>query len=343
MHLVSRTPASLRPPGAMLAAGRRAGLATSIAVSLCVVAGCANSVDDPGPQSTRETVLDVPDAVAPIIDERGGTVQPGSMRLFVDEYHRDKLDFIVRAATTDCLRRQGYTGPVDRVRVPDPLYGSAVVLPPWLETQAARFGFLPPQPLADLVANGVEIRTSAQDRAEEIRELFRRSDRFYDDLDAAKETTRYKDAAAACKSDPAVARWSSLDIDEPAQGPWLEEFTADQTQAFADPAMTPIKADYDRCLSKHGLTAAAPDSVAYDDMFSVVGQSWEVIDEQQVALATQVARCKADTDAVPRMMEVWSRYEGATFLRYEQELTEALTFTEKTEAMIDEYLATHAE
>lgn len=321
---------------------QKRAVASAIAALLLLGACAPGSSAEDADKDQRSPLDKAPAQIAAIIDPDGGTVAPGSSRFIPDFYHTFLLDYVKRTAENVCLEREGYRGALDQWDAPDPLYKVAVTQPPWLPEQAERFAFLPPQPLADLLGNGVIVQTASAEQATSYEkhraERVAASEAFAE----AQGTAEYKSAKAACATDPDVKRWEGVDLSAKSSGPWLAEFQDDMTSAFQDPQMKAIKNDFVACIEGEGLEPASPSDASFDGLYAVKGQSLAKIDEQQVRLAVVVADCKESTEAVAREMAIWSRYEAATYAKYERELTEAQTYLEGLYGELDDYVASHS-
>lgn len=325
-------------------AGRARGLrAAALVGALSLLAACGTQSNDAVNVDDSPVPLeDVPALIAPVVDRASGSLAPGSARPLGAEYTSAVISqFIVRTETNRCLRENGYTGPVSDPRMPDPIYQVVVAHPPWLEDQAAQFGFMQPQPLPDLVHSGVVLEVVSAEQIDEVQATWDERAAVNDAAEAAKESAAYIQAEQACEDDAVLAEWEAIDLWEKSGGPWLEEFQADGAESYRDPAMKPIKADFVACVEESGLEVVDPESTDRSELFHVVGMDYSVIDEQQVTLATQVARCMEQTGAAERVMDVRSQYEARTFLEYENELVEERQHIEGIQAKVDEYVATH--
>lgn len=317
----------------------RLGLVGVVVLAL-VVAGCTQGSSDAPAGGSPSKSAEVPKAIAPIVDRETGNLAPGSSRFGANDYYAYLLAAVQSDVQDTCMKDGGYKGPLTSFDPPSEMYKVEVSLSPWLEEHAALYGFFPPQPLGDLMGNGIAPETFSEQEVKDQAAKAKRRTEEYIAFQDQLESPEYQGALGACESDPEVTKWANLDIDAKSSGPWLEEFQAGWIAAFKDEDMREIKADYVACLEDNDLAATDPESIAYEDMFEVQGQSYEVIDEQQVRLAVQVVACKDQTQASERMMTVWSQYEAGTYLEYEQELIEARDYIEGIKAELDEYLVT---
>lgn len=266
------------------------------------------------------------------MDRESGTLAPGSFRYKPNDFDFMQFESTASTVLKDCIRDQGFSGELDDMRPVDPLYAVDVMLPPWLEEHAERFAFFPPQPLGDLLANGVTPAGTSTGDLEARQVRIAEAEQKYTAFLESVEDPQYQSALATCEDDPEVKKWKDIKFSDLYAGPWTEEFEADWVAAFKDERMRPIKEEFAACLAESGLEAAVPDSIAYDDIFAVKGQSYETIDEQQITLAVTTVRCKDQVDAVARTMTIWAEYEAATYREYEQELNENLAELETMRA-----------
>lgn len=282
-----------------------------------IVGGCA---DTGGTNSNGGYISDPPAAILPEINLETGVATRGSQNFMPTFVDSSNTDAAYQRSMTECVERSGLDDPLSwRPMAPEYAYQSFVGV--WRDYEAERFAFTKPIPLLDQLANDVRNETVP---AEELAVAQRDAKDLANRLQDARRVEADRDFRQVwqqCESDPLAAHWKKR-TDELIGyvGPWTEDFDEAVARAHEDDRMKDVKSDYVACLAMSGVVPVSPDSTEYDDFWTVVGEKFGTIDEQQIKLALEVVSCKERTNATGRVLDLVAEYEAAVYNEYEQEL-----------------------
>jgi hypothetical protein len=295
-------------------------LAVALAIALAGVLG-ACSHDDSAPLSGLDLTADVDLTTGQITEP---------MDRFRDSAEDDAVTAdAMQVSMTLCAAKQGVTW------VPafsDTTYdrSSWPVEGPWVEKDAAKFGFLEPG------TDGDVLRATHPGVDE--------SHRFPGEK--PPPNSGLGDAAHAvvekCGAAPDAMRFDLLRVRP--QGPWDLALGAAQQKAFptsddgtesTTTETKPVEDDYDACLRSAG---AEPDPT---QLGWAQGADRSTLDAQQITLALTVVRCKTQVHYAQRLADIGAKVEAPIVRKYGRELAARKVKIDAVVASAKAYLAAH--
>lgn len=310
---------------------------------VCIVAGCVASPgggDDAAGNSSASAaapISDPPRDIDPIVNRETNVAVFGSQRYIPSVALAGNIDSAYQQSLNDCMAREGIEGLLDW-HPTDPDLSRETAVGVWLSEDAERFAFTNPITVLDQLVNGVVNSTLSGEESAAAQEDY---DALAERLEADRTnagTESYQAAERKCMSSGEGAEWKNRRDSLPRfSGPWSEEFAAAQVAAYKDDRMVEIKRDFGECISKAGLSLEASDSTTRDTFFTVNGEQFGVINEQQIKMASDVVRCKDETGAVEKLLNVVAEYEAPVYLEYERELQSLAVELDELERVTSEY------
>ncbi|QJC21577.1 hypothetical protein [Arcanobacterium buesumense] len=198
---------------------------------------------------------------------------------------------------------------------------------PWNKDMAAQFGFTRVETSKTPIANrGLSARSAETKTAWALREesnarvLETAEDKFHE----------------ACDSYPLSKKFDVREVS--GSGPWFNEFGEIEIKLFDDPRAQEIAGELEACFDKQGLqmSSASPGFVEGVDSF---------IDptEESIAIALKAAQCQEETDATPRLAQVWADLQAPIVQKYAKELIAQRQLIDERVAEAKQYIQEHPE
>lgn len=199
----------------------------------------------------------------------------------------------------------------------------STIFGPWVKSYTAKYGFVPPESDADLVANGVKgaPRVKLHGFAS-LRHNGTLTDSDWEVVNKCRDLTLDGDALAP-------------------PGPWSKPASTAATAALAGDKAQAIESDYNACLRSNGLEpdAGSPGFVRGADV--------NVISPQQIALALTVVDCKTKVHYVQRLSDLVDDAQAPIVAKYHKELVAQRqridAALEKSKRLIADYQHDHPE
>ncbi|USR79979.1 hypothetical protein [Arcanobacterium pinnipediorum] len=198
---------------------------------------------------------------------------------------------------------------------------------PWNKDMAAQFGFTRVETSGTPIANRGLSARSAEDKAG----WTSRAESNDKVLEAAEDKFH-----EACDSDPLAKKFDVREVS--GSGPWVNELVETRMRLFDDPRAQEIVGELEACFDKQGLqiSSEAPGFVEGVDSF---------IDptEESIALALKAAQCQEETDATPRLAQVWADLQAPIVQKYAKELIAQRKLIDERVAEAKQYIQEHPE
>lgn len=315
-------------------------LSTVCATSAVFLSGCGGGGEETSGAGAVQIAPNEtpPEGITPVINVETGVAVFGSRRYALPPDVDANVANASTWAMTDCLRSNGIDDQHNWTAAsPEDAYDSNVGV--WRLDEAELFAFSPPMDPRTQIVNGIQ-NSVASERAIADANLFVNDmGRRLEETRALVGTAEWDAAVADCNNDPLVAEWSERSLEDipSLDGPWYEEFISSQEAAYQDARMATIRREFEQCLAPVGIEVEVSESSRWVGFFDIVGQDASRIDEEQIKLAVEVVRCKQETDAVERVLNVVAEYEASVYLEYEDELQETRRRIEELEAAADEF------
>ncbi|QRV02723.1 hypothetical protein JTE88_03015 [Arcanobacterium phocisimile] len=198
---------------------------------------------------------------------------------------------------------------------------------PWNKDMAAQFGFTRVEtsktPIANrgLSAQSAEIKAGWTSRSDSNGKMLEKAE--------AK-------MSEACDSYPMLKKFDVREVS--GSGPWKNEFAETRMRLFDDPRAQEIAGELEACFDKQGLqmNSEAPGFVEGVDGF---------VDptEESIALALKAAQCQEETDATPRLAQVWADLQAPIVKKYAKELIAQRALIDERVAEAKQYIQEHPE
>ena len=198
---------------------------------------------------------------------------------------------------------------------------------PWRKEMAQQFGFTRVADSGKPIAG-----RGLQARSTENKEAFKqRSDSNSKMLEKAE-----KQIHSTCDSYPLVAKFAVKELDD--SGPWKAELSNTRMVLFDDPRAKAIAGELDACFVKKGLKTSSETPGFVEGVDSFIEPTQETI-----GIALKAAECQEETDATPRLAQVWADLQAPIIKKYAKELVAQRRVIDERIAEAKKYIHDHPE
>lgn len=271
------------------------GLRATVAAGavLLTLSGCASSRDAASAPSNVRGL-----SMAAVLDPKSGAVNLPGDQFLLNEVDMDLVASAMTGLISTCAADKG----VKFVRLKplgDPTYLSESYFGPWTLEQAREFGFVPPMPKADLIANGIipgdDAETGSGGNGGSTAE---RTEEEYAVVD---------ECAASVDDDVYTAALTE-------RGPWVQLIKHSPDKVRDTTAFRDAVRDLDTCYEQHGLTPSG------QEPWTPLGAKGDHISLEQIEMAVQVVECKNEVDFTARVANAQAALQAPVIEKYADEM-----------------------
>ncbi|QRV02720.1 hypothetical protein JTE88_03000 [Arcanobacterium phocisimile] len=198
---------------------------------------------------------------------------------------------------------------------------------PWRKAMAQQYGFSSPYLSNDPIV-GRDIKPPTETEILKLRRGFDANSLF---SEADMELMRKE-----CDEYPAVEKFNREKIAPSA--PWVDELGETRMLLFDDPRAQEIVGELEACFDKQGMKMSSEIPGFVEGVNGFIDPT-----EESIALALKAAQCQEETDATPRLAQVWADLQAPIVKKYAKELIAQRQLIDERVAEAKQYIQEHPE
>ncbi|USR79976.1 hypothetical protein [Arcanobacterium pinnipediorum] len=198
---------------------------------------------------------------------------------------------------------------------------------PWVKEMAQQYGFSSAE-FSDVPINGRDLVAKSKEQRDRERKGMQSNATFSErDIELMHET---------CDSYPQVKRFQLKELD--VQGPWTKLLADTRDQIFEDSRGKAVVEELAQCFISKGLKPIEGVPGYVEGVSPQRNPSSE-----SIALALKAVECQEETDATPRLAQVWADLQAPIVKKYAKELIAQRELIDERVAEAKQYIQEHPE
>ncbi|WP_455952574.1 hypothetical protein [Arcanobacterium haemolyticum] len=264
------------------------------------------------------------------VDRKASTIIVPSERYMATEKEMEVLTSATSVALAECTRDKDldirWTGQSSGILYsrPEDIF---IEFGPWVKETTSRYGFTSPY-----IGHKAKGKSGTVDIVPGAREQsFRAMDANSKYTDAQMEKM-WKE----CGDHPSVKKFNVESVNQ--DGPWVNELSNTRMVLFDDPRAKAIAGELGACFVKKGLKMSS-EAPGYVDGIN----GFDEPTQESIEAALKAVECQEETDATPRLAQVWADLQAPIIKKYAKELAAQRRVIDERIAEAKKYVHAHPE